>query len=81
MEFHLFSCNNPSVKTLSDEMENELNAGNKEEAIYIAKDIKENEEQNKSSRETLMGLGMLQKVLDKIYQPLFTTKPTRQGTG
>jgi signal transduction histidine kinase/ligand-binding sensor domain-containing protein len=31
-------------KELLDEMENELNAGNKEEAISIAKDIKENEE-------------------------------------
>ncbi len=25
--------------------------------------------------------GMPQKVLDKIYQPFFTTKPTGQGTG
>jgi two-component system NtrC family sensor kinase len=31
-------------KELLDEMENELNAGNKEEAIAIAKDVKENEE-------------------------------------
>ncbi|MEO8766351.1 MAG: two-component regulator propeller domain-containing protein [Ginsengibacter sp.] len=27
------------------------------------------------------GLGIPQKVLDKIYQPFFTTKPTGQGTG
>ena len=27
------------------------------------------------------GVGILQKVLDKIYQPFFTTKPTGQGTG
>jgi signal transduction histidine kinase len=27
------------------------------------------------------GMGIAQKVLDKIYQPFFTTKPTGQGTG
>jgi len=27
------------------------------------------------------GAGIAQKVLDKIYQPFFTTKPTGQGTG
>jgi signal transduction histidine kinase len=27
------------------------------------------------------GSGILQKVLDKIFQPFFTTKPTGQGTG
>jgi signal transduction histidine kinase len=27
------------------------------------------------------GIGMPQKVVDKIYQPFFTTKPTGQGTG
>ena len=27
------------------------------------------------------GSGIPQQVLDKIYQPFFTTKPTRQGTG
>jgi two-component system NtrC family sensor kinase len=27
------------------------------------------------------GSGIPQKVLDKIYQPFFTTKPTGQGTG
>jgi signal transduction histidine kinase len=27
------------------------------------------------------GIGIPQKVLDKIYQPFFTTKPTGQGTG
>ncbi len=27
------------------------------------------------------GNGISQKVLDKIYQPFFTTKPTGQGTG
>ncbi len=27
------------------------------------------------------GNGILQKVLDKIFQPFFTTKPTGQGTG
>ncbi len=27
------------------------------------------------------GIGILQKVLDKIFQPFFTTKPTGQGTG
>ncbi len=26
-------------------------------------------------------MGIPQKVLDKIYQPFFTTKPTGQGTG
>ncbi len=27
------------------------------------------------------GMGIPQKLLDKIYQPFFTTKPTGQGTG
>lgn len=27
------------------------------------------------------GMGIPQMVLDKIYQPFFTTKPTGQGTG
>ena len=27
------------------------------------------------------GSGISQKVLDKIFQPFFTTKPTGQGTG
>ncbi len=27
------------------------------------------------------GTGIPEKVLDKIYQPFFTTKPTGQGTG
>ncbi|MBD0377852.1 MAG: histidine kinase, partial [Flavisolibacter sp.] len=27
------------------------------------------------------GLGIQQKLLDKIYQPFFTTKPSGQGTG
>jgi signal transduction histidine kinase len=26
-------------------------------------------------------MGIPQKILDKIYQPFFTTKPTGQGTG
>jgi signal transduction histidine kinase len=26
-------------------------------------------------------MGILQKVLDKIFQPFFTTNPTDQGTG
>ena len=28
-----------------------------------------------------MATGIPQKVLDKIFQPFFTTKPTGQGTG
>jgi signal transduction histidine kinase len=27
------------------------------------------------------GVGINQKVIDKIYQPFFSTKPTGQGTG
>ena len=27
------------------------------------------------------GVGISQKVVDKIFQPFFTTKPTGQGTG
>ena len=28
-----------------------------------------------------MGVGIPKKLLDKIYQPFFTTKPAGQGTG
>jgi len=41
--------------------------------------------QNASShnlkKDTVNGNGISQKVLDKIFQPFFTTKPTGQGTG
>jgi two-component system NtrC family sensor kinase len=49
-------------KELLDEMENELNAGNKEEAIAIAKDIKENEEKinHHGQRADAIVKGMLQ---------------------
>ena len=29
----------------------------------------------------IMVIGIPQKVMDKIFQPFFTTKPTGQGTG
>jgi two-component system NtrC family sensor kinase len=49
-------------KELLDEMESELNAGNKEEAISIAKDIKENEEKinHHGKRADAIVKGMLQ---------------------
>ena len=49
-------------KELLDEMENELNAGNKEEAISIAKDIKDNEEKiiHHGKRADAIVKGMLQ---------------------
>jgi two-component system NtrC family sensor kinase len=49
-------------KELLDEMENELNAGNKDEAISIAKDIKENEEKinHHGKRADAIVKGMLQ---------------------
>ena len=30
---------------------------------------------------TINGIGIPKKVVDKIFQPFFTTKPTGQGTG
>jgi len=49
-------------KELLDEMENELNAGNKEEVISIARDIKENEEKisHHGKRADAIVKGMLQ---------------------
>jgi signal transduction histidine kinase len=43
--------------------------GNKTDSYGLVISVKDN------------GMGIPQKVLDKIYQPFFTTKPTGQGTG
>ncbi|MBX2935527.1 MAG: ATP-binding protein, partial [Ferruginibacter sp.] len=49
------------------------------EPTVIVSTIKENDAINIKVKDN--GTGIPQKVLDKIFQPFFTTKPTGQGTG
>jgi len=56
-------------KTAGDDYEPTVIVSTKKEKDKIEVKVKDN------------GNGISQKVLDKIFQPFFTTKPTGQGTG
>jgi signal transduction histidine kinase len=58
--------------------------GENYEPIVVLKTKKEGDKSDSNRVEISVrdnGLGIPQKVVDKIYQPFFTTKPTGEGTG
>jgi two-component system NtrC family sensor kinase len=64
-----FYAVNERKKLQSDGYESVISVSTKKEKDKIEIKVKDN------------GTGIPQKVLDKIFQPFFTTKPTGQGTG
>jgi signal transduction histidine kinase len=59
--------------------EKKKTAGDGYEPTVIVSTIKERDKVEVKVRDN--GNGIPQKILDKIFQPFFTTKPTGQGTG
>jgi signal transduction histidine kinase len=60
-------------------IEKKKQSGDKYEALVSVSTKKENNTITITVRDN--GIGIPQKVIDKIFQPFFTTKPTGQGTG
>jgi signal transduction histidine kinase/ligand-binding sensor domain-containing protein len=60
-------------------MQKKKNAGEKYDPVISAKTLKEHGKVKIIIEDN--GTGIPQKVIDKIFQPFFTTKPTGEGTG
>jgi signal transduction histidine kinase len=64
--------------------EKKKNYGENYEPLVVLKTKKESDKSDSNRVEISVrdnGLGISRKVVDKIYQPFFTTKPTGEGTG
>ncbi len=51
------------------------------QVLSLKPDFASNRKVNEAFEISLNNSGIPQKVIDKIFQPFFTTKPTGQGTG